>query len=648
MPAEELPGESDPFGESEVPVEDLLGESDLFGESEVPAEDLLGELDPFGESEMPAENLLAADSGDSEEGIFGAMDEMLSDEDVLKMLAEDGDDAERLSDLTEKTENETGADELGGFDSAVDDIFETADVRNPQAEQEKAENRKASAGEKEMEAAGEDRESPAQKKERKKAEAAVKKAEKQAAREAARLAKAEKKAQQGKKEQKPVKKASAGAEESVETAGRKAQAEELLDMSLLDSILSEANSAGKKPEPQEEAEDQLGFLDMSGEEPIDFSFGEEEPAHKMKNDLGIDLDGMFPDSGIDLGEGDSFAFSDDAMELDLEEADQMIPERSTGAKGGKKGGEKKSLFSRLRDFLTEEDEEEDGENPFFQDGQDSEEGPKGKPGGNKKSKKGSASKKEKEKPKKEAKPKKPAKPKKAPKKEKASGKPSPDNGKKLSFKKMFPVLVIGVSVGVLLFLFVNAATVYSDRNNARTAFYMGDYNTCYQYLKGKRLDETESIMFGKSASILYSRLWIREYEVFTERGDSVRALDSLVQAIDYYPELQEYAASWNALSEVASGYAEVLNLLESKFGLTESQAKEIALQRRDVDYTRMITAIAGGQSSGKESGTGVPGSQNTPDAPKDSEEAEGSSADQSLADLLPEEEGIGDNKFIGN
>lgn len=612
-----------------------------------------------GMTEAEIENLLSADNGDAEEDLFGTLDDSLSDEDVLKMLENsDDDDLKEIQDLLEKSDHN---EEISGkdFDENDEILREKASVTGSETDQELPRGRQTAQGGKKEEEPQEKRESPEEKRERKKAEAAAKKAQKKASKEAAKQAKA------GKRKKTTKKPVAEDAEAAGATEERADGKEDLMDMSLLDSILSEAKTSEKSPGRQEE---QTEFFDIDAEareveEPAYSAFEREEEAggEELQQEEAekpeIDFGDLFQEEeGDSSGEKDDFSFPEETLELDLEEADQLIPERGGASDEGKANSEKKPLLSRIRDFLTEEDETENEDLRLSQENQDilndlkkesGEEGKKPKKGGSAPKQKAKA------KPKKAAKPKKPSKPRKAPEPKK-QGEPketAPAFGKKLSFKKILPVLLIGVSAGVLLFVFVNAAAEYTDRSNARAAFYQGDYETCYQNLKGKSLDETESIMFGKSESILYSRIWVREYEVYTGNGDTVRALESLIQAVNYYPVLQEKASRWNAQSEVAAGYAEILNLLESNYGLTESQAQEIASLRKDADYTRIITAIAGGQSFEKWSGPKAPGTQNAAEGSEGADEPTGAEApaageDPSTADLLPEEEGIGDDTFI--
>lgn len=278
---------------------------------------------------------------------------------------------------------------------------------------------------------------------------------------------------------------------------------------------------------------------------------------------------------------------------------------------------KKSLWSRILDFLTEEDldDEEAGgltgtedvpmsdENRNILAEMDQEEkkekkkSKKNKKGKEKNSKRsdgqsgeetedsedGDDTKKGK-KPKKKEKPKKEKQP-----REKAAP------GDQIPLKKILPVVAMGVSVLLVIILFSSLGGDYVVKRQARQAYYEEDYETCYQQLYGKKLSESEQVMYSKSESILRVRLWVREYEIYAGEGDRVRALDVLIQAVDKYPALYEYATGWNADKEVSEGYQKIVALLDSEFHLTEEQAGELAAIPDDVEYTKAVTAAAAGE-----------------------------------------------------
>lgn len=586
-----------------------VGASDL--DIEAPDLDAVSEM-----SEDEIDKLLSA-GADQEDELSSASDMDLSDEDVLKMLEEsDDEELQDIQDMLQKSDN----------NEAVDDSI-TAMLEDYPEEDLEAKiiggGENSDSGEKKRlaeEARKEKKELARLKKEKQKEEAAARKAEKKAAKEAAKAGKS-------KRGQKVAKRRGEQQENGQENEMQEDLADQdLFDPSVLDSIVSEADRAGQKPEQPEE--------DVTSEPDLTDGAGEQEQSSEAVGFEGeeLDLDSLFGDDG------------DAALLADMgDDADAVLApkEDSKSQESGDTPKEKQGFFARIMNFLTEEDEEENEniklskENKDILDDLDQEEkGAKGKKG--KKGKEKDA-KKIKEKPKKEAKPKKAPKP----KKEKPVKEEPAVPGKKLSFKKVLPVVLVGVSVGVLLFVFVNSVTDYADKKTARTAYYEGDYQTCYQNLFGKDLNETESIMFGKSESILYIRLWIREYEMFMAEGNRVGALDSLIQTIDSYPGLYSYAGQWNAEQDIAAGYAIILNYLSGEFGLTEGQAQAIAAVRSDREYTKMVTAIAGGRSFENWDEPETPAVPVQPPTALEPEE-------NPIPDMLPEEDGLGSDTFIDN
>lgn len=583
-------------------------------------------------SEDEIDRLLSAGTGQEDDELSTASDMDLSDEDVLKML-EDSDDEELqdIQDLLQKSDN----------NEAVDDSITALLEDYPEEDLEA----KIIGGADENSDGDESRRLVKEEKERQKEEAAARKAEKQAARKAAKeaareaktAAKAAAKAEKAKRGKKTGKKAEKLQEEFPENSMQdETEAQDLFDPSVLDSIVSEADRTGQRPgQPEEEADSVSEALDSM----------EEAPQFEEADSQGIDLnlDSLFGDGDADaalfedIGSGSS-----DFPDFLADETDAALAKLDEKESPGKEEAskQKEGFFAKILNFLTEEDEEENEdiklskENKDILDDLDKEE--KGRKG--KKGKKGKGkekdSKKIKEKPKKAKKPPKP-------KKEKSVKEEPKVPEKKLSFKKVLPVLLVGLSVGVLLFVFVNSVTDYSDKRAARAAYYEGDYQTCYQNLFGKDLNETESIMYGKSESILYIRLWIREYEMFIGEGDRVRALDSLIQTIDSYPDLYQYAGQWNAEPEIAEGYAIILNYLSGEFGLTEGQAQEIADVRSDREYTKMVTAIAGGRTFENWDAPAMPEVPSEGVPPQETET-------EQIPDILPEEDGLGNDTFIDN
>ncbi len=181
----------------------------------------------------------------------------------------------------------------------------------------------------------------------------------------------------------------------------------------------------------------------------------------------------------------------------------------------------------------------------------------------------------------------------------------------------------------------NFLTEYMSKKSGREAYYAGDYQTCYQNLFGRELNETEQVMYSKSESILTIRMWLREYEVFVNEGSELEALDSLLQAVHDYPSLLDYATQWNVQDEVTSSFGEILNILSEKYQLSQEEAQAIADISDNVEYTKNVMLVLQKLGLGSwefpdttQTVTAVNPAQNTENLPEE------------LPDPLPEEKEI--------
>ena len=334
---------------------------------------------------------------------------------------------------------------------------------------------------------------------------------------------------------------------------------------------------------------------------------------KMQDDdLGALLAGAFPQTE-DAEHAEQDNGETDVMDI-LKAAGADIVDDASQKK------EKKGFFSKLLDLFTEEDEEDEEENQL----QLSEENKQilDEMGKDQKKKGKKEKKPKKEKAAKEKKPKKEKK-----KKEKIPEVPE----KKLSPKKVIPIVVVCISLGVVILLLSSFLTEYMTRRSGRKAYYAGDYQTCYQNFFGKELDETEQVMYSKSESILTIRMWLREYEVFVNEGSELEALDSLLQAVHDYPLLLNYATEYNAQDEVTVAFQEILNVLSQKYGLSQEEAQEIADISNNVEYTQGVMTVL--QKLGLES-------WDIPQIVEDATPSNDGEAAVELPDLLPEEKEI--------
>lgn len=299
----------------------------------------------------------------------------------------------------------------------------------------------------------------------------------------------------------------------------------------------------------------------------------------LDDDLDALLSGAFPQQPDSADGGAEEPESADVMDI-LKAAGADIVD------GPEQKKEKKGIFAKILDLFTEEDEEEEEADQL----QLSDENKKilqemDKGGKKKKGKKEKKPKKEKQ-----PKPKKPVKEKKKKEKPEKEDKPAVPE-KKLSPKKVIPIVVVCISLGAVILLLGNFLGDYTAKRSGREAYYAGDYQTCYQNLSGKELDETEQVMYSQSESILTIRMWLREYEVFVNEGSELEALDSLLQAVRDYPTLLSYATQWNAQDEVSPAFQDILNILSQKYQLSQEEAQRIADISDNVEYTKNVMLV---------------------------------------------------------
>ena len=395
-----------------------------------------------------------------------------------------------------------------------------------------------------------------------------------------------------------------------------------------DEEASEEQEKGKRGRKKKK-EKKLGFFDRfkkkTKEEPVEENpvseAADTEITGTSDDELDALLAGAFPGQQDSAEGSNAESESSDIMDI-LKAAGADIAEDAEQKK------EKKGFFAKLLDLFTEEDEEEEESDQLKlsdENKQILEEMEKNGKNGKKKEKK---QKKEK-KPKKEKQPKKSKKEK--PKKEAAPAAPE----KKLSPKKIIPIVVVCISLGAVILIVGNFLTEYMSKKSGREAYYAGDYQTCYQNLFGRELNETEQVMYSKSESILTIRMWLREYEVFVNEGSELEALDSLLQAVHDYPSLLDYATQWNVQDEVTSAFEEILNILSEKYQLSQEEAQAIADISDNVEYTKNVMLVLQKLGLGSwefpdttQTVTAVNPAQNTENLPEE------------LPDPLPEEKEI--------
>ena len=315
-------------------------------------------------------------------------------------------------------------------------------------------------------------------------------------------------------------------------------------------------------------------------------------------------------------------------------------EDTTGQEAEKKPG----FFAKLMDFLLESDEDpleaevlgDNGgatgmvtdENQALLD-ELSEEDKKGK----KKKKKEKKKKEKKEGEEKEKKPKKPKKEKK--KKEAPEADPFAPPGKKLSKKKVFTAFLFCGTLGAGIIVLTSYLPEYLQIQDAHVAYDNNEYAEVYDLLYGIERSEQDEILFQRSNLILQMRRKVASYENYVNLNMRLEALNALISGVERYQQVLPKAEQYNVVDEVNTTYSQILGLLSTEFGVSESEALEIISLKDDVEYTQWLEGILSGSTYSEEDGAGAT-LDILPEEEEIMERLEGLQEEQQ--DIMPEEE----------
>lgn len=194
-------------------------------------------------------------------------------------------------------------------------------------------------------------------------------------------------------------------------------------------------------------------------------------------------------------------------------------------------------------------------------------------------------------------------------------------GKRISKKGILVITALCLSFMAMIIVMCSMIPDFFEKREAREAFYESDYIKAYEMLYGKKLDESDEIMFHKVETILELNRKLDSYHNLLGIGEEVRALDSLMAGVERYPEILAKAEEYRVTQEVSAIYETILSVLNDKYFISEEEARVI-ISYDDVLYTKRLESLV----------NGTPFTE-----PSEAAEAEESMTEQ---DILPEEQVI--------
>lgn len=352
-----------------------------------------------------------------------------------------------------------------------------------------------------------------------------------------------------------------------------------------DSVQKEENALAEEASLEES--------EVEGETAIEEPFAGEEP-----------VTGEESFTGEEPAMDDSFAGEEPVMEepalAETEEEPLMQeegePEGESASAKKKAAGNKKGFLDTFFEAIFGEDEEpakgekldENGE--ILKELEQEDNKAKGKKKEKKKKEKGNK-KKEKAGGKKEKKP----KPEKVKKKPEA---PVKEPGRPVNPKFLFVLVAFCATVIAAVNLLSIFLTDYADKQNARTAFYSGQYEDVYLLLYNRTLNAEEQLIYNRADTVLQLQRRLDSYHANKKMGMEAEALDSLLLGVIKYESLAG-GETYGASDELRALYQDILNTLSTEYGISEEMAMEINTYDSEA-YTQKIYALINGTGFAEE------------------------------------------------
>lgn len=278
------------------------------------------------------------------------------------------------------------------------------------------------------------------------------------------------------------------------------------------------------------------------------------------------------DFNDDISMGDLFSIDNEALENNetgLEEFGDMFL-----------GGEEESNaeYDENTRLMDEMDNGEYDEEDILRD--NDEESPKKKKEKKKKEKKKKV---KKEKSKKEKKPKKVKKPKK-------------NKEADIIIPISKPFIIFSVSLIILIVIALKLGGDYNNyitKTDSAVSYYLNqDYEAAYNQLVGLEMHEDDQFFYDKLETIMYVYRHYASHKELYELENYDQSLHTLLRGIKLYDKYKEQAREYDCFDDLTTILGWIDAALLEKYGITESQAREINLITNRNDYAEKVYKIS--------------------------------------------------------
>ena len=178
------------------------------------------------------------------------------------------------------------------------------------------------------------------------------------------------------------------------------------------------------------------------------------------------------------------------------------------------------------------------------------------------------------------------------KKVKEPKEPKPKEPKKivLSKKASIGLFAFCVTLIAAIVILSNILPDYTQKLEARKAYYQGDYRTVYANFMNKQLNDSDTIIFKRAETIMKLQRRLDSYNNRIAMGQDAEALDSLFEGVYVYQKLitDDIVDVANDLIPI---YSQITEILKNKYGISSDEAFQIYNIDDDTEYTRILFEI---------------------------------------------------------
>lgn len=162
----------------------------------------------------------------------------------------------------------------------------------------------------------------------------------------------------------------------------------------------------------------------------------------------------------------------------------------------------------------------------------------------------------------------------------------------LSRRNLLALVAVCATLTASICLLSTFLPEYADRQNARQAFYDGNYEDAYELLYDKKLSGSDELIYNRVRIVLTIERKLNSYENNLAMGRELEALDALIQGVNCYQELKG-VDEYDVRAEVDGIYQQICSILQENYDISREEALEINTYD-NATYTRKLHSVIDG------------------------------------------------------